>query len=273
MGHAKKSGIRVMSFNIKCKAPDDGENGWEYRKQKTIGMLSFHRPDIAGLQEVFKEQLNDLENSLQECYSWVGVGREDGKEKGEFCPVFYRNDILRPVFFKTSWLSETPNHCGSVGWDGTYPRIVTQILFEMSGSGEVFYFYNTHLDNIGKGARKNGALQLLDMIAVDAVKKPVIITGDFNTPREGEAYRVMTGKDGGSKLLYDAEYISEREHHGPSTTSHNFGKSCEPTRIDYIFVNKLVRVLNHAILADHWDGWYPSDHMPVVADIVLNSEK
>ena len=106
--------LRIISYNIRYNNPDDGENAWPHRKARVIDLLNRYQPDLIGLQEVRKEPLDDLIAGLPN-FGWVGVGRDDGKEAGEFAAIFYRQSRLQLAQSATLWLSETPQEPGSVG--------------------------------------------------------------------------------------------------------------------------------------------------------------
>jgi len=281
-----------MSFNIRQDTSDDKLNAWPYRKEKAASMLQFHRVDIAGLQEVLINQLQDISQYLPE-YGWIGVGREDGSGKGEFAPIFYLKERFEPIKHGTFWLSDTPNKPGSKGWDAVWPRIVTWGEFKDLLTDKEFYFFNTHFAHSENVAKVESAYLLLQKVANIACDNPAIITGDFNSTISSEVYQLLTGKKHNRYELEpfrDSRYESERGHHGPTITSHKFkatamfdliGKleelrdssanvECE-MRIDYIFIKNSVKVLQHGVLADTWNGRYPSDHMPVVADLALGN--
>lgn len=269
--------LRVMSFNIRYNNPRDGDNAWPHRKDLAASMLHLHRPDVVGMQEALAEQVEDLAKRLPD-FAWTGVGRDDGATQGEFAAVFYRRTRLTLLENGTFWLSETPEIPGSMGWDAHCVRTVTWVRFCDNATGAPFVFLNTHFDHAGKHARRESALLLLDRahaLAGDAkgdtsVILPVVVTGDLNCTETSETYHLLVqgGEDGGFRLS-DAKTRSETPHHGPVGTFHAFTGVLR-ARIDYIFVSEGVRILRHATLADHWDGRYPSDHMPVVADVTLD---
>ena len=81
----------------------------------------------------------------------MGVGRDDGAEKGEFMAVYYLRDRFELLDSGTFWLSETPDKV-SRGWDGACNRTVTWVELKDRKSGKEFFYFNTHLDHKGKGA-------------------------------------------------------------------------------------------------------------------------
>lgn len=258
--------ITIMSYNIRLDTPDDGINAWPNRKDHVAEMMGEkYGADIMGLQEVLKHQIDDLQERLPD-YSWIGVGRDDGKDSGEFSPVFYKTDRFDLVATNTFWLSEKPHQPGSKSWDAAITRVATWAKFTDLSTERDFYFINTHFDHIGEQARVESSKMIIEFVSDLEEDLPVIITGDFNVPETSEAYSVLVD----SPNLNDARYVSETEHEGP-TASFNDWEELRPdeSRIDYIFVGNKVSVLNHRILDDQYEGRFPSDHLPVLSDVVL----
>lgn len=263
--------VRVMSFNIRYDNPDDGPDAWPNRKDFVASTILFHKSDIVGIQEGLIHQLNELDGLL-EGFDRVGVGRNDGEEAGEFSAIYYRSDRFEPLETGNFWLSKTPGIPGSVHWDADQTRIVSWAYFKDNVTNENFYAFNTHFDHRGVEARVNSAKLIVQKIEEIAGDEPVVLTGDFNTTEDREPYRIITATDreGADLVLYDGFYQSENGHHGPTTTSNDFQTLRPDRRIDYIFVNDGFKVLYHGVLADIRDGHFPSDHLPVLAEIVLN---
>ena len=139
----KSARINVMSFNIRYDNPSDGDQNWHLRKENVVRMINFYDLDIIGMQEVLVSQLNYLKDNLP-GYQAVGVGREDGKDKGEFSPVFYRKDRFKELKSGTFWLSETPDKV-SKGWDAALERIASWVVLKDNLTGKEFIFMNTHM--------------------------------------------------------------------------------------------------------------------------------
>ncbi len=265
------SNLRVMTFNIRLNTPDDGANQWPHRKEIAASMIRFHRADIAGLQEALKDQVDDLTTLLPE-YQWFGVGRDDGREAGEYMAVFYRKDRLQVLKQATFWLSETPES-PSKGWDAMCYRVVTWGRFKDIRSGKTFYLFNTHFDHRGEVARRESALLLLRRIQEIAGSDPVVVTGDFNSSPDSEPYQIIVSglsNDPSTKLI-DSEHVAEYPHHGPDGTTTRFIAANLPNNqtIDYVFIKNSVSVLLHGTLSDSFDGRFPSDHMPVLAELQI----
>ena len=260
--------LNVITFNIRNNNPNDGINIWDNRKEMAADVFLDYGVDIAGLQEVKKQQLDDL-NGLLPGYAYVGVGRVDGKAGGEYCPIYYRKEKLTLLESGTQWLSETPEVIGSKGWDAALPRIFTWGKFKNIDNGKEFFFINTHFDHRGEEARVQSSSLLLDKAEeLTGGKFPVIITGDFNYTRDKEGYGIMTRK-GDSFTFHDSRDITKIPFTGRPHSSNGFREREESRIIDYVFVNDGIGVEEYDILTIKKDSVYVSDHYPVLSILSL----
>lgn len=249
--------LSVMTYNIKLDYPKEGENSWTNRKPFLINQIKFYEPDVLGVQEAMPNQMKEMD-SLLEDYSYVGVGRDDGKDSGEYSAIFYKKDNLKVLESSTFWLSETPQKV-SMGWDAVCNRVCTYALFKNKRTKQKFWVFNTHFDHVGEIARKASAILLIQKIKeLNTKNLPVILMGDFNLEPESENITYITTH------LKDSKEVSLSKPFGPSGTFNGFNFH-EPVtrRIDYIFVSSKIKVNTHAVLSDNWDCKYPSDHLPV----------
>jgi endonuclease/exonuclease/phosphatase family metal-dependent hydrolase len=254
--------IRVMSYNIRFDNPQDGDNKWEFRRERVANLIRFHQPDLIGIQEAMIDQIYFLSAYLPE-YDWYGVGREDGKHQGEFSPVFYRKSRFALLDKGTFWLSPVSDH-PSKGWDADIFRVCSWVYLQDLESKKMFYHFNTHLDHLGKQARKESALLLQKRLINVSANTPAVLTGDFNDPPNSDFYRAITVDN----LMLDAKMYSLLPHYGPEGTWATFDvQTGIGNQIDFIFVSPQVKVLRHAALSDAIDFKYPSDHLPIIADI------
>lgn len=268
--NALPQSIKVMTFNIRLDSPDDGANVWNNRKANLVSVIKFHKADIVGLQEAQKHQIEYIKQSLPE-YEWFGVGRDDGKDQGEFTAIFYRKDRFDTLETSTFWCSPTPEHPG-LGWDAAYQRITTFGRFKDKQTEKKFYLFNTHLDNEGPIARFESAKLIKKKIEKFCRDYPVILTGDFNSTPHSEPYEyiVSPSNSDSSVQLNDTRMLSETKPYGPSGTFTGFDINAKPKEpIDFIFVKKGIKVLSYATLSDSFDGYLPSDHYPVMAEIIF----
>lgn len=268
-GHEKAvPELNVMSFNMRYDNPEDGENNWQYRRERVARVIAANDVDLFGAQELLVGQLNDLKGLLP-GYAEVGVGREDGAEAGEFNPVFYRTDRFELLDWGTFWLSETPEVAGSKGWDGACERLATWTVLRDRDGRELF-FINTHLDHMGEVARREGVSLLLGRIDSLSGGRPMVLTGDFNATPDSEVIAHVLAD---SRMRHTRDVADVRE--GASWSFADYGSIPEADRqlIDYVFVNDGLDVPMYRVLPDTLDGGYLSDHAPVLVKLQYNASK
>lgn len=261
IGSAFSQTHKVVSYNIRYNNPDDGENAWSNRKFLVTDLLRFHEADIIGMQEVLYDQLTDISLQLP-AFDQVGVGREDGKARGEYSPIFYNSRKYQLKNHGWFWLSETPE-IPSMGWDAACKRICTYALFEDYDKRKNFWVFNTHFDHVGDEARINSARLILQKIdSLNSKDDPVILMGDFNlTPETKPIERIET-------QFLDSRKVSAQVPYGPTGTFNGFDFNSElKNRIDYIFVKGKLTVQKYGVLTDSYEKRYPSDHLPVLVEI------
>lgn len=256
--------IEVMSYNVKYANENDGENSWSKRKDHITNQLKFYEPDILGMQEVVLQQLLHFGEHLPQ-YKYVGVAREDGKQKGEYTAIFYDTIKFVQEESQTFWLSESPDKI-SVGWDAALPRICTWVRLKDRNTGKRFLVFNSHFDHIGEKARLESAkLILMKIKEVNSEDLPVILMGDFNLEPEAEGIKLL------SRQMNDSKLVSSNVSFGPIGTFNGYKLDQSSTRrIDYIFTSVgNIEVIKYGVLTDSKDLKYPSDHFPVLVELTL----
>lgn len=252
---------KIATFNIRYDNRNDSGNLWVDRKPIVASLVKFHDFDIVGTQEVLKNQLDDL-SGLLKGYQKTGVGRDDGKDKGEHEAIFFKKDKFILLQHGDFWLSETPEKPGP-GWDARLNRICTWALLQDKQSRKRFYVFNVHFDHQGIQARKESSNLMLTKIKSIAGNNPVVLTGDFNGDHQSEWYLTLAN----SGLLRDAlKDVAQPYFNNGSFNS--FGKSlAHHSVIDHIFISKDFTATKWGVLTDSYQGKFPSDHFPVVAEV------
>ena len=263
-GRQPEAKVEVMSFNIRLDHVADSMNNWKYRKDHAAQMIAYYAPDIIGMQEVVKNHLDDWKERLPQ-YTALGVGRADGEEKGEYCSLFYKTDRFELLKSGNFGLSETPDSIGKKGWDAACERIVTWAVLKDKVSGREIAAFNTHFDHVGKVARRESAVLILEKIKQMAGDLPVIVTRDFNGTVDSEPVTVLT--EGGMKNAC----VTAKVAYGPTWSFHDFGRIPVEKRrlIDFIFIKGAVEVERYRTIDDKPDNGYLSDHAPVMAILKL----
>lgn len=255
--------IKVITYNIRYNNPGDSLNAWPNRKDEVLKLIHTYAPDIFGLQEALLGQVNDIASKMP-GFDWVGVGREDGINRGEYAPIFYNSRKYQLKEQGWFWLSESP-HIPSKSWDAALPRICTFALLEDYDTRKNFWVFNTHMDHQGEKARHESARLILRKInELNEKKLPVILMGDFNALPDENTVKLI------KRRLEDSSEFSLTAAKGPEGTFNGFDfNSPLRERIDYIFVNKELAVTQYAVLTDSNGQRYPSDHLPVYVELTL----
>ena len=259
-------GVSVMSFNVRCDNGQhkDGTNSWEFRWKCTVDVVNDVKSDVVGLQELTPMETMAFKEYCP-GYKMKGVGRDDGKKKGEQAALLYNASTLSLLKWGTFWLSETPDKV-STGWDAKYPRTATWAIFKCRKSGKKFLMLNTHLDHKGVKAREEG-LRLVCQ-KVDELNKeglPVVVTGDFNIKPDDPAFAGMEGSG-----LEDVRVKAEIKDQLGSF--HGWGK--ESKIIDYIFVKgfsaiPMFRTVTQKYPDEAGEPHFVSDHYPIISCLIF----
>jgi len=259
--------IKILTYNIRYDDFKGTETSWAQRKEFLTAQLKFYNPDIFGTQEGLVHQLKYIDSALVN-HQYIGVGRDDGKEKGEFCAIFFNIQKFKLIKQSTFWLSPTPDSV-SMGWGAQLNRICTYALFKDLKTKKYLWVFNAHFDHISELARENSAKLIIEKInQLNTKKYPVVLMGDFNQVPESIPIQYLSARMNDSKL------VSKDLVFGNNGTFNNFEFNKPLTeRIDYIFTSKNnIQVKKYAVLSDSKYCLYPSDHLPVFAEIILLSE-
>jgi endonuclease/exonuclease/phosphatase family metal-dependent hydrolase len=260
-----KEPFRVMTYNVRYLNSHDRLDLWSMRRSKVIETIA--TADVVGLQEVTVTQLHDLQKGSPEL-TWYGVGRDDGKEGGEFAPIGYRHDRFEPMDHGTLWLSETPEVVGSKGWDAALPRTMTWMVLRRKSDRAEFLVINSHFDHRGAQAREESGRLVANEVDQRAESLPAIVMGDFNASPDSEPLKALQA--GKRVPLLDARDMVEGKPTGPTGTWNGF-KAIQPDRrIDHMLVTDRVRVQEYKTLDPRTEsGRFASDHLPIAIRVDL----
>lgn len=250
--------IRIMSFNIRCT--NVGSDSWKDRVGIVTETIENSKADSVGVQEATTEWMETLDETLVD-YDYVGVGRDDGKNKGELSAIFYLKEKYNLIDSGTFWLSETPDEV-SQGWDAACNRICTWAVLENKATGERYVHLNSHFDHIGVAARAN-SVDLILAKAEEYTDLPVVFTADMNVKEGSENYKAIT-----AGCLKDTKYLAE------DTMNYLTYHDTKPSKhgddvIDYVMVNEHFDAEAYKVVTAGIDERYVSDHFPVYADLLV----
>jgi len=264
--------VRVMSFNIRYGAANDGENHWDKRKDFVVETIKAFEPDLLGTQETLDFQRDYLAQKL-DGYASFGVGRDDGTDKGEMTAVLYRTARFEKLDGGHFWLSETPDVPGSKSWDTSLTRMVSWLKLRDRKAPDrpALYFFNTHFDHRGQQARIESAKLIREKIKAIAGDAPVILTGDFNAGEGSGPYQALFGEAEDRVALVDTYRALHAKPGDQEGTFNGFRPDATGgARIDWIAVTKHWTIKSAAIDHTAKDGRVPSDHFPVTAVVAPN---
>ncbi len=259
--------LKVMSFNIRCANCDDGENNWENRKSMVLARIQAFQPDLLGIQECRDDaQAEYLKANLPEYY-FYGVQRGGSGETAlEMAPILFRKasfQILQSGYF---WLSDTPEIPGSKGWDSVFARTATWVQLLHQPTGRTLVFLNTHFDY--QPTAIEGATNLLRQWVEGVLQRyPLILTGDFNADKNSSAYQCLI-EDG---MLFDVHRQVQSDGKD-EPTFHGFGDPAQSSPIDWILASQRFEVLSASVDTSHYGSLYPSDHFPILTELMLESK-
>lgn len=253
-----QNSLKVMTYNIRYNNPKDGQNAWPNRQDKVLKLVLSQDVDVVGIQEALKEQ-TEFMDSLMTGYGRIGVGRDDGWEKGEYSPILYRTGRYNLRDNGTFWLSETPEMPGSKSWDAAITRICTYAQLIDKQTGKAVWVFNTHFDHKGNKARQESAKLLLTKAKEMAQNEAIVLIGDFNFSPDSEPYKTITSEFSDAFSCYKD---------GPKTTGRGFAVGeKEGNRIDHVFYSKQLKCSTYSILDKNDGKNYPSDHLPVISTL------
>jgi endonuclease/exonuclease/phosphatase family metal-dependent hydrolase len=257
--------LKVMTFNIRNSSAKDGANHWTHRKDLFVSTIRTFDPDLLGLQEVLADQYDDLHTALPD-YTPIGVAREDGVRKGEWAEIMYRTSRFDQIDSGNFWLSEQPEAVGSKGWDASYVRICTWVRLRDHVTGKELLHANTHFDNNGKVARVKSA-ELIDQ-RLPALSKgaPIILTGDFNSSEDSEAYKALLHpQEKSENQLFDSYREIHPERSSEEASFHGFKGTILGSRIDWILHTQAFKPFAAEIVRSAPGERFASDHYAVTA--------
>ena len=252
--------IRIMSFNLRCT--NVGSETRTDRVDIVCAEILAGHPDSMGVQEATPGWMDDLKKNIGDEYGYVGVGRDNGKNLGEYSAVFYLKEKYEAIDSGTFWLSETPEK-PSIGWGAACKRVCTWVVLKNRETGVKYVHINSHFDHISEEARQHSVMMIVEK-AKEYADLPVVFTADMNVKQGSETYNSMVN----SGFLYDSKFkaadtMDYLTFHDLSPETH------KDSIIDYIMINDNFNALVYRVVTDGVDGRCVSDHYPIYTDLSI----
>jgi endonuclease/exonuclease/phosphatase family metal-dependent hydrolase len=272
--------IRVMSFNVRGSFHDvRKKNAWRNRADLNVATIERYAPDVIGLQEAQRGNLDAYHKRLP-SYAHIRGPRYGNAIPHDFNTILFDPERLKPLDSGGFWLSETPDEY-SRSWETRVARSATWALFGVLGTDLTFLHLNTHLDHVSSLARQEGSKlvvrKIVEISGHTDVAPPSIVTGDFNSRPGNKTHKTFTESG------FADTYLAAGNEEGANTFHAFKGALYQdahpargPRRIDWILLKdpkELLRVRSHRIIhdADESSGLYPSDHYPIMADFSISA--
>jgi endonuclease/exonuclease/phosphatase family metal-dependent hydrolase len=293
---AEGCSFRLMSFNLGgFVSARPKAHHWSRRVSLVVEVLHSHRPELLAAQEVQPGNVPDLRNALPGHAAFWGPATHACPPSPEatYNPIFWLQDRFRCVQAGGFFLSQTPE-IWSYGWDAVSVRGVTWVHLVSRESGHLFLVCSVHLDHRGKCARIQASHLIISRL--NAIWRnrhgPICLAGDFNSrawapadehlttypppilseylPEAGTIYRIYSSA-GFKDAFIEAGFIESLD----TNTYHDFrGNRFPPValRTDWILYRDesgRTRIADYAVIQSSAEGHFPSDHYPILADLVL----
>ena len=269
--------LRVITFNLKRDLPFFRSHRWAQRREIAAELCRRSKADLIGVQELMPDMRRDLEELLAGEYAIAGFGRYYGTRhtnEDEHSDILVRLERAELRYCKTFWLSNRPEQYGSRGLLAAYPRICTVAEIRLRDSGRCIRVFNTHFDHISGPARNLAARIILQYMQELDLREPMpkLLMGDLNASYASRCVRIL--RENLHQYPFRLQDAYEKYDGVRSNTYHRFAGRVKAGRspIDYIFASQEFEILSSRISTFSLDGEYPSDHFPLIADLVLKGD-
>ena len=259
--------LSVMNYNVYYDLSSNQRN-----PDDVIVSILQKSPDLFGLNEAGKDWIDKINGILGAEYGAATGKALDNASDASYNPIYYKKSKFDLVESDTRWLSDTPDRMSKFT-DAKHYKGLTYAILRDKITGTEFMYINVHLDGSNDGAAHN-ALKDVRKRQAEVLKTfmegyhsmPIITGGDFN---EGPSSGVIAGMSQGGRSRYCANIAEQKALQGTTNVTADF-TSLESHTLDYIFVTSdSISVQKYEEWANKINGKYPSDHIPVYAEISI----
>lgn len=266
--------FKVMTYNIRYDSggttPSAAENAWiategTHRRDRVLKVIAKANPDLLGIQEGYANQVSDIASQLPHHQTYA-IGRDDGKQAGEHCAVYWNQQRFELVTKGTYWLSEQPEAAGSVYPGAACPRIASWVRLRLVAEPrDELLVVNTHWDHISVPAREFAARSILEFVSAQADGAAVIVLGDMNANEQSPAIQQLLSSK--QVPLVDAYRQVHPDRAENEATFNGFRNRTQGQRIDYVLHSPALTPRSAAIVRSDSEGPNASDHFPVEVEL------
>lgn len=264
--------IRVMTFNIHGNDPE-----WAtLHANPTLGVLQRYSPDLIGLQEVVTQNIEFYRQHLIDYDSELGQQYGEEEDPG-YAPILWKKARFELLESGNFWFSRTPN-IQSSDWGVEYPLGAIWVRLQDKLTGIQLFHLNTQFEDgaWGEQSRQGSSKLIVECIAQLAPDIPVILTGDFNCNPWSSAYNHFLANSFTDtyRAAGNADSVDSSTYHGYAGRQYfalEWGDEMF-WRVDWILTRdgtQCLQTSSSTIVRDAAPPIYPSDHYPVVSELVM----
>lgn len=280
--------LRIGSYNVWSHLARKGQidkknavpsRGWDVSKQAVAELIVKMDCDIIGMQEVTSVCRDDLKELVRKAGGkyelWWKNTYPEGHRSVVGNAVFFRKGAFKFEDKNIYYFSPTPEVM-SQGWDEKrYYRAALTATVTHKKTGKKFFFIATH-GPLGDEANGHAG-----RILVEIDKKynteglPAIVVGDMNANPSEPFYSTMCSHYEDTYNTAESKCGNVGTFNGAVESEDSFKLSNR--RIDHIYVHSTdkgtFKVKKYEVNRDKYEVegnmHYPSDHNPVIVDMVL----
>jgi endonuclease/exonuclease/phosphatase family metal-dependent hydrolase len=249
--------MKIMTFNLRYDNETDKAHSWSHRQHSLLAMIQKSEADVISTQET-TDTIHAFLHAHCPDYVLVGDGRESTR-LGERCSVMIKKDKFRVLKTQTVWLNGNFDLAGDQDEEEGFARICTMVLIQDKATLRKIRIFNCHLAYQSVGAIKRNGENLLKYInRFEHTKIPFVLTGDFNSPIDHPLHGALLGK------FHEAYRTLNRPR---INTFQAYGDPQGIDAIDFIYTSTL-KFTDVITDTTTFNGLYPSDHYPVIAELL-----
>ncbi len=264
--------VRLRTLSDKTDDPATNKY-WDVRADYVARTIKDCGFQIVALNELTDDDRVDGHTMMQDMYrnfpatewAFVEANNTDIRSLSTVHCVLYRTDVVEEIEHGSFWHSPTPEKYNENVYDyGNKARMSLWVKFRVKETGEIFYFFETHLHHTGNMGRNEGARINVEYARRLSGGYPVFIAGDHNSY---ESRFPMYD-------LCSAYFLDSRKN--AETVSGTVGTcnvwnqgSANWSRLDHVWVRG-AKIHSYATFNEKYDlPFNPSDHLPIVLNVTL----
>ena len=264
--------IRVMTFNINGNDVEWATN----HADLTLRTIRRYSPDLIGLQEVVAANIEFYREHLTDYAYELGLEYDEG-EAGGHSSIFWKPARFDMIESGKFWFSRTPD-IRSSDWGVPYPMGATWVRLQDRSMHTQLLHLNTHFEDgaAGEQSRVESSKLMVERIKQLAPNGPAIVTGDFNCNPWSTAYNLFkaNGFTDTYRAAGNADTVESSTYHGYAGQQYfalEWGAELF-WRVDWILTHdgeQHLQTSSCTIIREAAPPLYPSDHYPVISEIVV----